>query len=529
MKDGMIARRGGTRPSEENELRILPDALRIAAKQCGAETKFISDTERISYLEIDNYSDRLAARLVARNVRPGDRVIVGLPNSAEFMIACFAVWKAQAVVVALDHCIRSENLRNILEEIEPTALIAENSFADKVRAMPEVLRFFHAFFVKDDPTNQANVVQIAVESLKSTMIQEAETCRLPTGAQADDLATITFTSGSTAAPKGVMHTHRSILACASFTLEFLRLSNTDVVMVPLPLHHVLAFRRSLTCVLARCTLVVAHDIFIMNQFAQCRPTGLVLVPSACNFLMDNFSPFFAEHGGSLRYVEIGSEPLSLDRLSTLQVILPDTKIHLTYGLTEGRVGYLKPGPDGVFDRLASSNQGLEVRVVDSRGHSIAEGDTGEILITGSGLFKGYWGDSIEAQTKIQNDGFRTGDMGALDANCDIQLMGRMDDILKVCGHKINPREIEGVLHRHPCVAEAVVVGAGNPQEQTGGSLQAFVVPKKGMNLSAADLGTHCRERLELYKVPARFYFRNSFPKTPLGKIQRHLVAQSVEV
>jgi long-chain acyl-CoA synthetase len=505
--------------------RLLQDALRIAATECGERVKFVSGTERFSYAQIELYSDRLASRLITQHVLPGDRVIVGLPNSAAFIVACFAVWKARAVVVALDPGMLSANLRHILERTEPTAVIAGNGFAARVQGMPEILGSLHAFFLTESE-NKPGASRIVVESLQAAWFSEAEPVTLPADAQPEDLATINFTSGSTGTPKGVMHTHETTLACASFTLAFLELSKSDVMMVPLPLHHILAFRRFLTCFLAQCTLVIAPDIFIMKQFQEFRPTGLVLVPSACNILVDNFSAFFHDKGDSLRYVEIGSEPISPERLGALQAILPQTQIHLTYGLTEGRVGYLKPGPNGVFDRLASSNQGLEVKVVDTQGAPLRPGEAGEILLTGSGLFKGYWGDSPEALAEIRNNGFRTGDMGLMDGKGEVQLMGRMDDMVKVGGHKVNPREVEAVLQRHPGVAEAVVLGFADTDKNMGSALHAFVVPKKGTRPTAPALMAHCREHLELYKVPGRIYFRESLPKTALGKIQRHLVAQS---
>ncbi len=519
-----ISARGHHPPTEDHAPGLLQDALRNAAKESGDQTKFISGTERLSYAEIDRYSDGLANRLVARHVRSGDRIILGLPNSAAFVIACFAIWKARAVVVALDPAIRSTNLQHILERTEPTALIAEPSFVERVQEMPGVLRFFRVFFLKDPSAALPETAHIAVESLQTAIAGDVETGTLPAGARPDDLATITFTSGSTGAPKGVMHTHESTLACASFTLNFLELSKTDVMVVPLPLHHILAFRRFLTCFLAQCTALIAPDIFVaLSQFPVLRPTGLVLVPAACNMIIDTFASFFRDNGDSLRYVEIGSEPMSPERLSALQAILPNTQIHLTYGLTEGRVGYLKRGPNGVFNRLAGSNDGLQVQVVDGQGQPVAPGETGEILLRGSGLLKGYLGDSQEALTSIRNHGFRTGDMGMMEATGDIQLMGRMDDILKVGGHKINPREVEAVLQRHPNVAEAVLVGLADPRKIMEVKLHAFVVPRKDAVPTAAELVAHCRLHLEPYKVPASIQFRASFPKTPLGKIQRHLV------
>jgi long-chain acyl-CoA synthetase len=354
---------------------------------------------------------------------------------------------------------------------------------------------------------------------------------LPAGAQQGDVASITFTSGSTGIPKGVMHTHESTLACAWYTLRYLGLTQNDVMAVPLPLHHILAFRRYLTAFLAKCTTFIAPDIFVaLGLFPELRPTGLVMVPAACNMLIDSFAPFFREHGGSLRYLEIGSEPMSPERLAALQDILPKTKILLTYGLTEGRVGYLKAGANGVFNRIPGENDGLEVRIVDNQDQPVAPGETGEILLKGAGLLKGYWGDSPEALEKIKRKGFHTGDMGLSEANGDVQLMGRIDDILKVGGHKINPREVEAVLMRHPSIAEAVLVGLADPRKIMEAKLHTFLILKADAAApSSEELIAHCRKHLEPYKVPATFQIRTTpFPKTPLGKLQRHLVAKEAQ-
>lgn len=509
-----------------SQIRLLPEALRVGSLECGDAVKFVCGDQNLSYAQIDRCSDRLARRLVANHVVPGDRVLVVLPNSADSIIAFFAIWKARAVVVAVDHCIKTPNLANVIHKVRPTVLIAENAFVERVKEESTVARFFSALFVTGHRPTESAGNPLTLEYLDDVFQSDSDT-PLPGGAGPDDLATITFTSGSTDQPKGVMHTHASILACALFTLNFLHLEKDDVVMVPLPLHHVLAFRRFLTCFLAKCKLVLAPDIFVMKQFSQTPPTGLVLVPSACNFLIDSFSSFFRRHGQSVRYIEIGSEPISPERLNLLRTILPNAQIHLTYGLTEGRVGYFKPGPSGSLDRLSRWNDGLEIAVVDENGRSVAPGQMGEILISGSGLFKGYWGDSPEAQANLRKYGFRTGDLGVMDANGHIELMGRMDDIVKINGHKINPREIEAVLRRHPAVAEAVVIGVSSDNGTAQTALHAFVVPRGQQHPSVMELDLYCHEHLELYKVPAQISFCAAFPKTPLGKIQRHLVADSV--
>jgi len=302
IRDFISARRHNPR-TEDHAPRLLQDALRNASRESGDQAKFISGTERLSYAEIDLCSNRLASRLIAHHVRAGDRIILALPNSAAFVISCFAIWKARAVVVALDPAIRSTNLQHILERTEPSALIAEKSLVERVQEMPKVLRFFHAFFLKDPASTPSDSAHIAIECLQTAITSGPEMATLPAGARPDDLSTITFTSGSTGAPKGVMHTHESTLACASFTLNFLELLKSDVMVVPLPLHHILAFRRFLTCFLAQCTVLIAPDIFVaLRQFPALRPTGVVLVPAACNMIIDTFASFFRDNGDSLRYV-----------------------------------------------------------------------------------------------------------------------------------------------------------------------------------------------------------------------------------
>ncbi|HTZ48955.1 MAG TPA: class I adenylate-forming enzyme family protein [Verrucomicrobiae bacterium] len=505
---------------------LLQDVLRNASEKCGEEIRFVSGTERFSYREIEVQSDRLAKQLIVRGIQPRDRIILGLANSAAFIVACFAIWKARGVVVALDPAIRSTNLQSILERTQPSALIATKSLGDRVLEMSSVLPFFKAFFLKEGNSTSAEANQVSMVALQEALASDSPEVTLPSGARPDEVATITFTSGSTGLPKGVMHTHESTLACASFTLDFLKLSESDVMVIPLPLHHILAFRRYLTAFLARCTCLIASDIFVaLAHFPELRPTGLVMVPAACNMLIDSFAPFFRENGGSLRYLEIGSEPMSPERLSALQSILPQANLLLTYGLTEGRVGYLKAGPNGVYNRVPSDNDGLHVKVIDSQGTLVAAGETGEILLQGSGLLKGYWGDSQENLDRIKRDGFRTGDMGLREANGDVQLMGRIDDILKVGGHKINPREVEAVLQRHPAIAEAVLVGLADPKKIMEARLHAFIVLRTETVPPDEELVAHCRKHLEPYKVPVSFQVRKSFPKTSVGKIQRHLVAQ----
>jgi acyl-coenzyme A synthetase/AMP-(fatty) acid ligase len=161
--------------------------------------------------------------------------------------------------------------------------------------------------------------------------------------------------------------------------------------------------------------------------------------------------------------------------------------------------------------------------VDSQGQPVAREQTGEIVLKGQGLMKGYFGEPEAAQERLRSQGFRTRDMGRVDASGEIALLGRLDDILKIAGHKINPLEVEATLNHHPAVAESAVLGLPDPRGILELELHAFVVLRKSTAPTSSELLAHCRQYLEPYKVPNGIHFCTSFPKSSLGKIQRQLL------
>ena len=217
-------------------------------------------------------------------------------------------------------------------------------------------------------------------------------------------------------------------------------------------------------------------------------------------------------------MEIGSAPLGPDRFIQLRRLLASTFIHLPYGLTEARVGFLKAGSDGMLNRIAKVATGLEMHLIDEQGQKAVPGQPGEILLKGRGLMKGYWGQSEVEMAALKEHGFRTGDMGMIDEMGDIALIGRKDEMLKVGGHKVNPAEVEAVLRRHPGVEECAVVGMADPNGIFETKLHAFVVLSTKVGApTERDLESHCRNSLESFKVPSQFHFQQSLPKSPLGK------------
>ncbi len=505
----------------------LPDVLHDASR-AGAPGALICGPVQSSYAEVDVLSDRLARALIAKGVGPGDRVLTVLPNSVEFVIACFAAWKARAVVVPEYSAIRAANLAHILGDCAPAALIVDHNLAEQLESMPEALSSVEAIFIKDRTFSLSGLDRIEVESLDAILEREAHAhVALPDGATPDEAASITYTSGSTGMPKGVINTHESWLAGAMFTRDYPRLTASDRMVISLPLHHGFAFRQMLAYILANGTFVIASDIYqALKLLREQRPTALLLVPAACNIAIDHFAPVLKEADSFLRYVEIGSAAIAPERLQQLRDLLPTTDVHLPYGLTEARVGFLTQGPDGLLNRITTISPGLELSVVDADGRPVTPGEIGEIKLRGRGLMKGYWGRPRSEYQALRNDGFRTGDMARVDTNGDVVLLGRIDAMLKVGGRKVNPSEVEMALNRHSGVVESAVAGVPDPNGILENELHAFVVLHRGATLTETELLAHCRQLIEPYKVPARIHFRTSLPKSPVGKILRHALPNS---
>lgn len=486
---------------------LLVDILCEAARKPEQQSGVVCGATRTSYAEIDLFSDRLAKALVEKGIEPGDRVVTVLASSVEFVIACFAVWKARAIVVPEDSAIRPTNLLHILKETEPAALIVERKVAAQLQGMRDALPYLRAIFVKD---RTFALSDLAV---------------WPTGGRPDDVVSITYTSGSTGPPKGVMHTHESWHAGAAFTRDYVGLSPNDKIIIPLPLHHAYAFRQILAYLLAGGTVLIAADIYqALKLMREQRPTALLLVPAACNIIIDHFGSILHEADSFLRYIEIGSASITPGRLQRLQELLPTTSVHLAYGLTEARVGFLEPGSDGLFNRIARLSPGLELQVIDGQGQPVAKGQTGEIVLRGTGLMRGYWRTPPAEQERLRNQGFRTGDIGRVDSNGKVALLGRLDHVLKIGGRKVDPIDVETVLNRHPTVVESVVTGLPDPRGIFELELHAFVVLRSDATTKETELLAHCRQQLEPYKIPVRIHFRTSLPKSAVGKVQRHLLA-----
>ncbi len=504
--------------------------LGLSAAANPGKTALITDRRRLRYGELDDLSDRLANALAENGVRRDDRVLVFMDNCWEVAVSIFAVLKAGAVFCLVNASTKADKLAYIVANSGAAAVLTQ------ARLMPVVsstLTGRDGVFVAcaHGPDEQAPPGAV---SLAQCLANEA---RPPAHGGIDfDLAMLVYTSGSTGRPKGVMMSHGNCNAAAKSITTYLQNTADDVILNVLPLAFDYGLYQLLMAIRLGATLVLeksfAFPQAIFERIREERVTGLPLVPTMAAMIlqMRGLEPGFLP---SLRYVTNTAAALPTAHIERLRALFPGVQFYSMYGLTEcKRCTYLPPEQ---LDRRPGSVgiaiPDTEVMVLDDNGKPVPPGVAGELVVRGPHVMRGYWRDEA-ATARVLRPGpnpwetvLYTGDVFTTDADGYLYFVGRKEDIIKTRGEKVAPKEVEAVLHAHPAVAEAVVIGLPDPI--LGQAVGAIVV-RSDPELSERDVIRHCARHLEDFMVPKLVEFRPELPKTETGKVSRRLAAETVQ-
>ena len=466
----------------------------------------------MSYRELDRRSDALARTLADAGVERGDRVMIYAENGVDAAVAFWATLKANAVVVLVHPQTKPQKLAYLLADCRPRALIANPQlpFADPAGASQHLAR------VLVTGTEAWTAAQASGAPPRRTAIDV-------------DLAAIIYTSGSTGEPKGVMLTHRNMVAAASSISEYLAIRSDEVILCALPLSFDYGLYQMIMAVGAGARLVLessfAFPIEILRRIAAERVTGLPGVPTmfATLLAMDSLAGFDLS---SIRYVTNTAAALPVKHVLALRDLFPAARIYSMYGLTEcKRCTYLPPGdlvrkPDSVGIAIPNT----ELWIVDEQDRRLPPGQVGQLVIRGATVMRGYW-EKPEATARKLRPGplpgeqvLYTGDLCRLDDEGYLYFVARMDDVIKSRGEKVPPKAVESAILEIPGVREVAVVGV--PDELLGQAIRAFVVVAPGAALDATAIQRECRARLESFMVPTQIVFRDTLPRSGNGKIQK---------
>jgi long-chain acyl-CoA synthetase len=435
---------------------------------------------RVSYEQLDRASAQVARRLAAEGVWHGDRVALMVPNVPEFAAAYYGILRAGAIAVPLDVDLTRHELRATLADCGAALLIAWR----ELRSLhePAWLVAPGSFFDDAEPV-------AAIER------------------EAGDTAAILYTSGVTAEPKGAELTHANLLSNARVAADLFAYGTDDAVLAALPLAH--AFGQ--TCTLNAPLLAGARLVLADRFEPRDGVTVLVGVPSMYARLLASD----ARATPALRLCVSGGAPLAPELLDACEQAL-GTRLLEGYGLTE-------TSPVAAFNRLSDPPRpgsigtpvdGVEMRLLDS-----ADG-VGEIVIRGHNVMKGYWNRPEATRAVRSDDGWlRTGDLARIDDDGAFRIVGRSKDLIIREGRNVHPREVEDVLHGHPQVVEAAVLGVPDPL--LGEEVVACVVVAPGASVTEDELRDYARERTARY--PRHVWFAPALPHTGAGKVLKRAI------
>ncbi len=513
----------------------VASALALRATSDPGRPYLVSAAGTLTFAEVDSRSDALAAALANLGVEEGDRVALILPNCPEFVVSLFAVAKLGGVIVPLNPRLPSADLQYTLRHSEAVcAVTIEDAYGI------DFLQLFEDLLVRLPALHY--LVTVGEEDLwYDDRIFQFEDLILAgagrdfTAPEAEAVAAcfaILYTSGTTGKPKGVELSHANLLSAAAGTADAVGLTPEDCVVGVSGLFHVFGLGPGLLATLAAGASVVLDDATApgetLDLVTEHRATVLYGVPTS-------FVTEIAEQDayprdlGSLRIAIPAGAPVGDELVQAIQASVCRTVL-IAYSLTETSSTVCVTRPDDSrAQRLFTVGRplpGTEVRILERDGEELPVESVGEIAVRGPGVMLGYHRQPGETAAAFDPDGFLlTGDLGIVDDEGFVQLVGRRKEVIIRAGFNVYPREVESRLEAHPAVREAVLVGVADPR--LGEATCACIVPVEGAIVTSHEIREWCGETLAATKIPDEVRFFDSFPRTGTGKIRRIELSRSI--
>ena len=488
--------------------------------------------------EVDRASDALAVALVARGTTRGDRVGIYLQNIPHYALALLALWKLGATALLLNPMYKRNELCRLIDDSGAIGVICADTAVSETRQTLAggTVRWLIStsaldFQTRNDPRSCDTAARPAasVDGDVAALIREFDGLR-PNDIELtrDDVALLTYTSGTTGPPKGAMNTHENVLAVATTFGRFAQLAPGDVVMAVAPLFHITgAVVNAAISLFTDTTLVFTgrfHPDVVLEAFAEHRVSYTIGSITVFNALLE-LPHASAGHFSAVKTLYSGGAPIPPATVERFKKRF-GLYIHNAYGLTESTSGVIAvpPGAEAPVDASSGTlSIGIPLphivaRVIGQDGEPVPPGTQGELELSGPQIIPGYWKNPDATTQAMPGGRLRTGDVAIIDAQGWVYLVDRLKDQINVSGYKVWPREVEDALYEHPAVHEAAVIG--QPDEYRGETVVAFVSLKSGASATPAELIAFTKERLAAYKYPRIVQIIDDLPKTQTGKIRR---------
>ncbi len=540
----------------------LPEVLQQTTKKYPNQTAILFKGARLTYREFDRAVNQFASALQELGVQPGDRVAIQLPNCPQFPIASYAILRIGGIVVPCNPLYQAHEMVHQLNDSGAEIIITLSSIYPLIHSIRAQTRLRHVLVAKIKsyfPPHLRMLFTLLLEKKKGHQVdisgdentqwfehtlQRTHGTPRPVQVRPGDTAVLMYTGGTTGLSKGAELTHRNIFVNAYQCKIWLDArEGLEIGVGQLPLFHSFAMTTCMNlAVLIGGTMLLIpdprdlHDV--VNTLAKYRPTLYPGTPAVYTSI-NNYPHIEKYDLKSIRVCVSGASGLPVEVQKRFEQVT-GARLVEGYGLSEASpVTHANPlSGENRIGTIGLPWPDTEVKIVDSETglHRLGVGEDGELCIRGPQVMKGYWRNPAETANVLRYDPsdphggpwLYTGDIGTMDADGYFRIVDRKKDIIITSGgYKIFPREIEEVLYTHPKVLEAVATGV--PYESKGDRVKAFVVLRPGVQATPDELVEFCRSNLAPYKVPKSIEFRDSVPKTLVGKpLRRQLRAEELE-
>src|SRR5512136_511795 len=545
-------------PTLPRTLRPYPektvlDVISETARERPDHPALIFKGTRLTYAKLAQLTDAFGAALVALGVKKGDRVALLLPNSPQAVIAQIGAWKAGAIVAPLNAIYTERELEYALNEIGAETVIVLNPFYHKVKSLqprtsvkrviatnikdylPPMLKVL--FTLAKEKKEGYRITLQPGDAWMSELIKRHANSKPKVQVGPQDPALLLFSGGTTGLPKAALGTHQAVVmtsmqlrAYASAILEDWK----DILTWVMPNFHVYGNMAMNTSFVARWTMAVVPNPRDINDLVETiqkvRPSCLHGVPTLFIALLNH--PKVKAGKVDIKSMKIcwsAAAPLMAETKHRFESLTGGWLLE-AYAMTETMLaavccpvhGQYKEGSVG----LPLPDVDLRIVDVESGEQTLALGQVGEIIIQAPQVMVGYWEHPTETANMIRNGWVYTGDLGYMDEDGYLFIVDRKKDLIKPGGFQVWPREVEEVIATHPAVAEVSV--AGVPDSYQGEAVKAWVVLRAGRKATVDELRAYCKGKLAGYKVPRQIEFRDSLPKSMVGKVlRRELVKDEI--
>lgn len=505
-------------------IKILPDIIDVSTQKFPEKKAFICGATSLSFKEMQQKINQLAAYLQILEVKKGDRVGIYMERSIESFIAVYGIMKVGAVFVPLDPTAPRTRTLLLLNDCGIKHIITTTLQSKKVLKFLSEKQPLQSII---GCPKETTIPTVSWDFIYNLSLEQY----VPVQVQESDLAYIMYTSGSTGAPKGIMHTHYSGLNYAKLSLELYKISEKDRVATFPPLHFDQSTFGYFTSPLASASTIIIQDAYTklpasLSQLMEDQKISiwysvpLILIQLVQKGLLED------RDLSSLRWVLFGGEVFIAKYLRQLMVKWPQAKFCNVYGPAEiNQCSYYHLStPLDIEDPMPIGYiwDDTEYKIVDKNDQEVAQGDSGQLVVHTTTMMKGYWNNEALTKKSFYEDNgkiyYKTGDIFRLAENGKLMFLGRNDYQVKIRGYRVEITEIESVIVRHDGIEEAavLVLNGDNGEKE----LVATVLTKPNVSITERELIAYCKRSLSSYAVPSTIHILDTYPRTSSAKIDK---------